>query len=53
MPINLVEEEKFIEEDDDNKVKFITTIVAFDHWTIFRNTLVQIMFNGLRARIRQ
>lgn len=44
------EEEEEEEEDEEEEKEFITNIETSDHWTNFRNTLAQGMFNNWRAR---
>ncbi|GAB4829638.1 hypothetical protein Ancab_040643 [Ancistrocladus abbreviatus] len=58
MPESLVDDEdedEIDEEDEDgthnDAFEFITTITSSDHWTTFRNTLAQEMFNNWRARV--
>lgn len=38
------------DENEDDEVEFITAIGTSNHWTGFRNTLAQDMFNAWRSR---
>ena len=63
IPKNNVDEEESIEDeiendddDDDDEEEeeeedeFITTITTFDHWTNFKNTMAQNIFNSWKVR---
>ncbi|XP_021724095.1 protein ALP1-like [Chenopodium quinoa] len=58
MPTDDIKEDELSESDDesesdsDDEREFITSVATSDHWTNFRNTLAQDMFNNWRARGR-
>uniref|UniRef100_A0A803KYT8 DDE Tnp4 domain-containing protein n=1 Tax=Chenopodium quinoa TaxID=63459 RepID=A0A803KYT8_CHEQI len=58
MPTDDIKEDELSESDDDSKSdsdderEFITSVATSDHWTNFRNTLAQDMFNDWRARVQ-
>lgn len=58
MPTDDIEEDDLCdssddsEDDSEDEREFITNVSSSDHWTNFRNTLAQDMFNGWRARAR-
>ncbi|XP_021753802.1 protein ALP1-like [Chenopodium quinoa] len=59
MPTDDIKEDELSESDDDSESdsdderEFITSVATSDHWTNFRNTLAQDMFNDWRMEASQ